>query len=249
MIRDYLEELFSHNQMEDLWSFHIEAMSGFGFDRLLYGFSRLGPGKKSLNSEDYLILSNHSPDFLKVFVEGGMYFHAPMVRWSMENEGACSWSWLADSLDQLTPEERRVTDLNRAHGITAGYSISFSDVSPRSKGAIGLVARVGLSQADVDQVWEEHGRDILLMNQVAHLRITSLPFPFIGPRALTPRQREVLEWVGDGKTSHEISVILGVSTGTVEKHLRLAREILEAETTAQAVLKASFLNQIFFLER
>ena len=32
----------------------------------------------------------------------------------------------------------------------------------------------------------------------------------------------------------------------VEKHLRLAREALDVETTAQAVLKASLQRQIFF---
>jgi len=34
----------------------------------------------------------------------------------------------------------------------------------------------------------------------------------------------------------------------VEKHLRLARENLNVETTAQAVLKAAFLNQMFVIE-
>jgi LuxR family transcriptional regulator len=38
-----------------------------------------------------------------------------------------------------------------------------------------------------------------------------------------------------------------ISPAMVEKHLRLAREALSVETTAQAVAKASFLNQIFVL--
>ncbi len=84
------------------------------------------------------------------------------------------------------------------------------------------------------------------MNNVVHLKIISLPpHDKVMPR-LSERQREVLEWVGDGKTNQDIAVILGVKTATVEKHLRLAREKLGGvETTAQAVLKASFLNQIY----
>ena len=65
---------------------------------------------------------------------------------------------------------------------------------------------------------------------------------------LTNRQREVLEWVGDGKTTQDIATIMDLTPATVEKHLRLARESLDVETTAQAVLKASFQNQIFLLE-
>ena len=50
---------------------------------------------------------------------------------------------------------------------------------------------------------------------------------------------------GDGKTTQDIAIIMGLTPATIEKHLRLAREVLEVETTAQAVLMASFRNQIF----
>lgn len=246
MLRDYLEELLTFERVEEVWPFHLSAMERFGFDRALYGFTRHRASLNQYDRDGFLVLSNHGPEFLDTFFEKGMYFHAPMVRWSVENVGACSWRWMAENSDQLTQDERRVMEFNRAHGITAGYSISFKDISPRSKGAIGLVAKTGMTQDEVDELWEAFGRDILVMNQVAHLRISTLPF--IGPKTLTPRQREVLEWVGEGKTTQDIAIILGVSLATVEKHLRLAREMLEAETTAQAVLKASFQNQIFVLD-
>ena len=37
--------------------------------------------------------------------------------------------------------------------------------------------------------------------------------------ALTRREREILEWLREGKTGGEIAVILGRSTRTIEKHL------------------------------
>ncbi|MEO8531775.1 MAG: autoinducer binding domain-containing protein, partial [Deltaproteobacteria bacterium] len=178
------------------------------------------------------------------FMDGGLYFHAPMVRWSAENVGACSWSWMADHADMLTDEERKVATFNREKGVTAGYSISFRDSSIRDKGAIGLAGRPGMTQAEVDHVWALHGRELLQMNNVAHLKITSLPYTGY-KRVLTARQRETLEWVGDGKTTQDIATIMGLTPATVEKHLRLAREALDAETTAQAVVKASFQKQIF----
>jgi len=36
-----------------------------------------------------------------------------------------------------------------------------------------------------------------------------------------------------------------LTQATVEKHLRLARKVLGVETTAQAVIRAAFQNQIF----
>lgn len=103
-----------------------------------------------------------------------------------------------------------------------------------------------MRQHEVDAIWAEHGREIIAINNVTHLRITSMPFAS-SRRALTPRQREALEWVGDGKTTQDIATIMGLTPATVEKHLRLAREALDVDTTAQAVLKASFQNQIFVL--
>jgi len=84
------------------------------------------------------------------------------------------------------------------------------------------------------------------MNNVMHLKLLTLPYS--GARQLTKRQREVLQWVGDGKTTQDIAVLLELTPATVEKHLRLAREALDVETTAQAVLKAAFYNQMFVLD-
>ena len=67
-------------------------------------------------------------------------------------------------------------------------------------------------------------------------------------RLLTARQAEVLELVADGKTMQDIALLLDRNVATVEKHLRGARDALGVETTAQAVRKASILNQIFRLD-
>jgi DNA-binding CsgD family transcriptional regulator len=81
---------------------------------------------------------------------------------------------------------------------------------------------------------------------VTHMKLLTLPYT--GSRSLTARQREVLQWVGDGKTAQDIAILMGLTPATIEKHLRLAREALDVETTAQAVLKAAFYNQMFVLD-
>ncbi|MFN0114755.1 MAG: autoinducer binding domain-containing protein [Paracoccaceae bacterium] len=245
---DHLERVLEAPSIEDIWSLHVDRMRDYGFDRLLYGFTRFRTSNSFGSIDDILVLSNHDQAYLDGFVKTGLFHHAPMVKWAAANEGACSWAWIEEQAHArtLTPSEQRVVDFNRRHGVTVGYSISFRDVSVRAKGGIGLSMPAGKSQDEADAIWAGHGRDIEVISSVTHLRITSMPFAS-SRRALTPRQREALEWVGDGKTTQDIATIMGLTAATVEKHLRLAREALDVDTTAQAVLKASVQNQIFIL--
>ena len=247
MILNYLEKLNEAYTIDEVWAIHVAEMAEYGFDRLLYGFTRNRTTHSFGARQDLLVLTNHSDTYISKFVDGGMYFHAPMVKWAAENVGACSWNWMQENADSLTQGEREVVRYNKSMGLLAGYSISFKEISSRAKGAIGLVAKPGVSQDEVDALWEHKGREIVQMNNVAHLKLTGLPYSTLR-RPLTARQREVLEWVGDGKTTQDIATIMGLTSATIEKHLRLARDALEAETTAQAVLKASSQNQIFLLK-
>jgi DNA-binding CsgD family transcriptional regulator len=52
---------------------------------------------------------------------------------------------------------------------------------------------------------------------------------------LTPREREVLRWVGEGKSSWDISVIFGISARTVNYHINNVKKKLDAVNRAQAV--------------
>jgi LuxR family transcriptional regulator len=243
---NYLDSITNAPSIEALWQLHVARMAEYGFDRLIYGFTRYRSGQSLGDPQDWVVLTNQPPAYMQPFVNDGLYFHAPMVRWALENDGACSWRWMDRNEANFTPSERKVVEFNRRHGVTAGYTISFRSVSARSKGAIALTAPAGTPQDVVEQTWAKHGADLMVMNNVAHLKILTLPYS--GTRHLTKRQREVLEWVGDGKTTQDIAILLGLTPATVEKHLRLAREALDVETTAQALLKASFQNQMFVLD-
>ncbi len=247
-LRNYLTFIGRAKTLEELWLAHTEEMAGFGFDRLLFGYTRYRTETSLGDPEDFVILSNHPKEYVEGFVHGGLYFHAPMLQWALKHDGAGSWRLINQMAAgrETTPEERRVYEFNQSMGVTAGYTISFNSVSVRAKGAISLCARPGLDQDDVDAIWDAHGADILLMNNMAHLKILTLPY--VAPnRSLTKRQREALEWVGDGKTMQDIAVLMGLTPATVEKHLRLAREALSVETTAQAVMKATLHNQMFVI--
>jgi DNA-binding CsgD family transcriptional regulator len=55
---------------------------------------------------------------------------------------------------------------------------------------------------------------------------------------LTPREAEVLRWLGTGKTDREIAGLLGTSPRTVHKHLQRVYVKLGVETRTAAVMRA-----------
>ena len=54
---------------------------------------------------------------------------------------------------------------------------------------------------------------------------------------LTPREAEVLFWISQGKSNHDIGVILGAKTGTICKHVGhiLSKLNVEHRTSAAVV--------------
>ncbi|TPK80986.1 LuxR family transcriptional regulator [Mesorhizobium sp. B2-4-13] len=58
------------------------------------------------------------------------------------------------------------------------------------------------------------------------------------PTPLTARERELLEWSAQGKSTEDIACILGVTRNTVESHQRNIRGKLDAINVSHAIVKA-----------
>ena len=224
----------------------MAAVRPLGFDRIVYGLARFLPHWREGATEDLFLHSTHPEAYNRVYFDGGMFRHAPMMEWVRTHTGAKSWSWARVRLASgaCSPQEIAVLEFNARHDVVAGYTLSFADLSGNGRGAFGLCAAAGIDQGAVDATWHRHGDAITRLAHVAHLRFAALARPPLS-RPLTARQREVLEWAANGKSVGDIAEIIGLRPATVEKHLRLARETLGAETTVQAAVKAALLNVIF----
>ncbi|GGE03590.1 LuxR family transcriptional regulator [Gemmobacter megaterium] len=242
----HMQRIAAATTPEDLWTHLLDALADYGFDRVNYGATRQGRPGSLGNMQDAIFLSNHPRGVMSEYFDMGFFMRTPMFRWVMTHTGACSWRWAEDErrAGRLSAEELAAQDMARRAGMIAGYSISFADPSPRNRAAMGLSARAGLTQDNVDALWAERGNEVLTICQMMHLKMQVMPFP-VQRRPLSPRQREALEWVAEGKTTQDIATIMGISPAMVEKHLRLAREVLDVDTTAHAVAKAALLNHLF----
>lgn len=66
--------------------------------------------------------------------------------------------------------------------------------------------------------------------------------PCVSPRPLSPRERQCLTLVAQGRRLKEVAAALGIAVKTVDNLLANAREKLGAVTTEQAIAIAFRLN-------
>lgn len=231
---------------DNAWRLATEFFASHGFSRVNYGYTRFRHDRSVGDPDDVMFLSTCDPYYVKRYFHGKFFARTPVYHWAERHVGACTWAWVKTAAAEglLTPDEMATLRENQKIGITSGITISFPANSTRSKGSLGLIADPHLTDLDVEQIWARHRTEIDSVAQVLHLKLIQFPIA-ARTRPLTPRQREVLEWVADGKTSQDVSTILGISAAMVEKHLRLAREVLGVDTTTQAVAKAAFLNLMY----
>jgi transcriptional regulator EpsA len=99
---------------------------------------------------------------------------------------------------------------------------------------------------------ERHGYLIELLTPYLHaawtrMHISNVAKPQSVPFAkaiLTDREREILQWIHDGKSSIEIGLILKLSPLTVKNHVQKFLRKLKVQNRAQAVAKGLALNII-----
>lgn len=239
-------EIARADEIGAVWSCLTGALARMGFERVNYGFTRYRVGHGIGDPLDAFFLSTHALERVKEFHTSGLYLRTPEFHWVRENVGACSWGYLRAerAAGRLSKDECRAQDEIGARRQRAGYTISFAESQPRSKGAMGMGAAQGVRQEAVDAWWETHADMVMALCNCGHLRLSQMPLP-VERIALTDRQRGILELLADGKMSQDIGLVLGLSQSTIEKHLRNARDSLGVETTAQAVAKLAFLGQLF----
>jgi LuxR family transcriptional regulator len=243
---DRLLDIAQAATISEAWGVATPRFRELGFTRVNYGLTRFRSDAWMGDPEDAVYLSTASEDYMRIYFKSGHFARTPIFRWLNTHVGTTCWRWVEEDYraGRLPPGEAEAVRINHAMGVRAGLTISFPTHNRRIKGAIGFIADPGIDHDEVDRIRTDHGAEIEAIAHMLHFRVATLP-PAYARKRLTDRQREALEWVADGKTTQDIALLMGISAAMVEKHLRLARESLNVDTTAQAVAKGTLLNMIF----
>ncbi|TBW36276.1 LuxR family transcriptional regulator [Siculibacillus lacustris] len=222
---DFIGDIAAEVDVNQMLARLSRIAGGFGFDSfLLTGVP--DPGRRI---DGYIMLSGWSEAWLDRYVSQDYVQVDPIARRLQSVADPFVWSEVMRGL-KPDPMGRRVMDEAASIGMRDGLCVPLYD-RVRGRSVLSLAARtVDLSPAD---------RAVLhLVGMYAQSRIRTLldPAPHVDehPR-LSPRERECLQWTAAGKTSWEISAILGLSQSTTDGYIASATRKLGAVNRTQAV--------------
>lgn len=196
--------------------------------RLLSTWSVWEPDALDGNDQDYANTEGH--DMTGRFVTcwhraSGDVERVPVIGYLSPGEG--DWYWLPKrrlTTCQLAPMDYRLG----SHAVRITSRISPVVIDGRFHGAVGIdlpsIDAKPLTGQDASHQKQPAPASALLDSKLS---------------VLSPRQREVLHWLGQGKSNDEIATILGISSHTVKNHLDQIFQRLGVHNRYEAMLAAA----------
>ncbi len=169
------------------------------------------------------------PAWIKRYAANGYIYRDATVRRLCFDQEPFTWD---AALEQYADDPLAVRIMHEAadHGIRAGLTIPLLTLD-------ASLAACSVSGRHLEVPPDKIGT-VQLIATYAAARLMLLRGTEPLEVRLTDREREVLQWVADGKTAWETGEILGVSSKTVEHHLSTSRHKLRALNSVQAVANA-----------
>lgn len=144
--------------------------------------------------------------------------------------------WTADLFN--TPDTARLRSEQAAAGLRAG--VTYPVFAPSGAPGILSLAAPDARPRPRLRAWTQHlGATLAMHVHDTAWRIVQRDASRVSPPALTPRERECLQWVARGKTSWEIGRILTISEHGVVFHLRSVMRKFDVSSRHRAAKLAS----------
>jgi DNA-binding CsgD family transcriptional regulator len=215
---------------DDLFRNLGRFLRGFGAE--FYGYGMLATHLRRLNWDEGYVYQTVSPEFLKVYRERGYDKVDPIRPLGADREEPFFWSEVP-KLVKLTKAQKDYLLFLKEFGIRDGISVPVFG----AKGSVAVVIAGTITQ-DL-RIGPDDLLDLRLVCAFVHKRYLQLygtsdqELP-----TLTKREREVLGWIAQGKSTGVIAGILGISEHTVDTLTRRTFQKLGVNDRISAVLKA-----------
>ncbi|MDD1782999.1 LuxR family transcriptional regulator [Enterovibrio sp. ZSDZ35] len=227
---EIIENIRVAESKDELSGIVEELSSLIGLEYYLLGYTKA----ESMISSETTIIDNYPSDWRAIYDNENLVQHDPTVEYSLSRSAPITWHQIGEL--PLRNSQKDVMSQAKDSGLKTGFSIPLHG----AQSEFGMFS-FGSSSSDHSML----NSAIVKAQVVAPVLLDKLK-NFNAPIdiSLTKREKECLLWVSEGKSSWEISVIIGCSERTVVFHLTNATNKLGCTNRYQAVSKAIILGII-----
>ena len=231
---DLIEDFEHTRTPEEVVEQLASSLSMFGFSTILI----TGVPEPPQRVEPYFLMNGWPRRWSGHNAKPNNYADDPTAAWCRRTIDPFEWSEGSDLPGHSAP------DLPCASEDDAGLGKRYLVPVIRATGSTSCVTMAG----ERPELESRARRAVYMLSLYAHARAVSLLdcTDGAGPRReLTLREREVLQWIAAGKSSWDVSVILGISERTVNWLISRACRKLNAVNRTHAVVNAIRAGQIY----
>ena len=222
-----VHQITSATSVAGVWAIYIAAARQVG---LQHGIACFLPDDKSIGETTF---ANSMPGhWLENYVREGYQEFDPLMRRNHAEIMPFDWSMNDYGVHDLVPNQILWRADNRAAGIHRGLTIP-----DRHDGHLKVITLCGAKGEafDPDDRRALHFAGLEALLRMHELGLAEQHEPVA---ALSPRERECLQWMVAGKSDWEIGQILSISEKTVSTHIDRLKHKLGVATRAQAIVTA-----------
>ncbi|MGE5548738.1 MAG: helix-turn-helix transcriptional regulator [Solirubrobacterales bacterium] len=240
VLASFVEELKSCDDVDSLKRLLSDTLARLGIAYFSYHVVRVGGSPHRL---PYLITTYPQSWVNRYFSENYLQID-PLIADNPNRRLPFLWSDVMP--EELSSKQRQMFDEARLVGLVNGLTVPIHGRNGEFA-TLSFVPAGDVSEAAATIIYYRHLLHLVALYYHDHAARILLEQSMSPPRSkalLSPREKEVLSWTARGKSSRDISQILGVSEKGVEFHLDSAKRKLQVLNRTHAVVKAIMLNMI-----
>jgi len=244
IIKEYVTEIENSFSEKEILNILADIAAQYGFE--FYTYSRMFP--KAITRIDLVAIGNYPSEWKELYIKKKYLYVDPVMKHCTSSTLPYYWKNIF-----LSKEEDVINfakDCSR-FGLINGFSIGING----NCGDFSLLNFGGCEPNDYDSI--EFSQAVIVAHAILpyiHEKLAQLsPVKTLYPtdsrylpnaplQELTAREKECLLWTAEGRTSHDISIILNISESTVNFHLKNAVKKLDCINKTHAVAKAILLG-------
>jgi DNA-binding CsgD family transcriptional regulator len=236
---EYVDRMNKARSVDELLQIFLETVGQHGYDKMI--FCLLSDHKQIGLSAGVGHLRNYPADWMQYYFEQNFDKYDPVISYTYQQLSTFTWQEMSERLD-LTRKQKLCLNLGAEAGLNNGLCTPLR--GPHRFAGIGLATTEKKDACDTNlDMITAYCNHFYICFQRLHAppQNPNLPVPNI---YLTSREKEILTMVAEGKSNHEMGLLLKLTADGVNFHMRNIYKKMQTNNRIYAAGKAIELGLI-----